>query len=76
MGILRADVISHSPIEGDAEGSLVLDGTGDYLTFGTSADFTMGRGDFTVEFWYYLTTFDASSGNYYFFDSGTNKIRI
>ena len=33
MGILRADVISHSPIEGDAEGSLVLDGTGDFLTF-------------------------------------------
>ena len=76
MGILRADVISHSPIEGDAEGSIVLDGTGDYLTFGTSPDFTMGTGDFTVEFWYYLTTFDASSGNYYFFDSGTNKIRI
>ena len=76
MGILRADVISHSPIEGDAEGSIVLDGTGDYLTFGTSPEFTMGTGDFTVEFWYYLTTFDASSGNYYFFDSGTNKIRI
>ena len=33
-------------------GGVTFDGTGDYLTVGSSADFTMGTGDFTIECWY------------------------
>ena len=32
-------------------GGVTFDGTGDYLTAGSSSDFTMGTGDFTVECW-------------------------
>lgn len=33
--------------------SAYFDGNGDYLTLGTSTDFTFGTGDFTVELWFY-----------------------
>lgn len=33
--------------------SLLLDGTGDYVDSANSSDFTLGTGDFTVEFWNY-----------------------
>ena len=36
-----------------------FDGTGDYLTVPDTASFAMGSGDFTLEFWLYLT---ASNG--------------
>lgn len=32
-------------------GSAKFDGTGDYITFPDSTDFTLGTADFTVEFW-------------------------
>jgi hypothetical protein len=35
--------------------SVVLDGSGDYLQSGSSSDFTMGTGDFTVEGWFKKT---------------------
>lgn len=35
--------------------SLYLDGTGDYLTTPDNADFDLGTGDFTIEFWAYCT---------------------
>lgn len=32
-----------------------FDGTGDYLTYGSSSDYGMGTGDFTLEAWVYAT---------------------
>jgi Concanavalin A-like lectin/glucanases superfamily len=32
--------------------SMLFDGTGDYVTTPDSADFTLGSGDFTVDFWF------------------------
>jgi hypothetical protein len=33
--------------------SLLLDGTGDYISIGSSNDFAFGTDDFTIEFWFY-----------------------
>lgn len=35
--------------------SLLLDGTGDYLSFATSADWDFAAGDFTIECWVYIS---------------------
>ena len=37
-------------------GSVKLDGSGDYVSAASSADFGFGTGDFTIEGWYYQTT--------------------
>ena len=77
MGILRTDVVSHSQLE--TTGSLELDGVGDYLTFGAHDSFSPIESDVTFELWFYLTadaSFLADSGNYYFFDMGSNGYRI
>ena len=78
MGILRTDVVSHSQLEATG-GSLELDGVGDYLTFGAHSSFAPAPADVTFELWFYLTDqsdFSAGSGNYYFFDMGSNGYRI
>ena len=78
MGILRTDIISHSQLEATG-GSLELDGVGDYLTFGAHSSFAPATADVTFELWFYLTDqsdFSAGSGNYYFFDMGSNGYRI
>ncbi|MCX6751581.1 MAG: LamG domain-containing protein [Candidatus Nomurabacteria bacterium] len=38
----------------------LFDGTGDYLSVPDSDDWAFGTGDFTIDFWFYLTTFNAS----------------
>jgi len=51
--------------------SVLFDGAGDYLTATDHADFAFGTGDFTIEFWMYLT-----GGGDYLYDSrpnGTNS---
>jgi hypothetical protein len=35
------------------QGSGYFDGTGDYLTLANHADFALGAGNFTIEFWIY-----------------------
>jgi hypothetical protein len=41
-------------------GSMYLDGTGDYLSAGSSPNFAFGSGAFTVECWFYATTSSTS----------------
>jgi hypothetical protein len=41
-------------------GSFYFDGTGDYLSIPSSADFGFGTGDFTLECWFYTSSFSAS----------------
>ena len=54
MGILRSDVVSHSQLE--PTGSVLFDGTGDYLTIPSHSSFAFGTGDFSVECWAYFTS--------------------
>jgi hypothetical protein len=50
--------------------SVVLDGTGDYLSIPDSTDFDFGTGDFTVELWLRL---NASLGSYVGFISASDS---
>ena len=43
--------------------SVVLDGTGDYLSCGSSSDFSFGTGDFTIEGWFKKD--DTSQGGFW-----------
>ena len=61
MGILRADLLTHSQLE-SAGGSVVLDGTGDYLTIPNHSAFHF-TGDYTIDFYIKFTT-----------NSGTQRI--
>jgi hypothetical protein len=45
--------------------SCLLDGTGDYLDCGDSADFELGSGDFTLESWVRFTGYSNSFGGFY-----------
>jgi len=45
-------------------GSGYFDGSGDYLSLADNAAFQYGTGDFTIEFWFYMSA-TAGSGNYY-----------
>jgi hypothetical protein len=56
-----------------------FDGTGDYLSVPNNSAFAYGTGDFTIEFWFYMSAL-AGSGNYYvLYDgrpSGTNGLYV
>lgn len=43
--------------------SLALDGTGDWITASDHADFTLGAGDWTVDFWFDCTATTGSQEN-------------
>jgi len=45
--------------------SIAFDGNGDYITSASNAAFTFGTDDFTIEFWYYI----SSTGNQCFYDT-------
>jgi hypothetical protein len=55
MGILRTDKISGLEKPTPVTGSVVFDGTGDYLSLADSNDFTLAKNDFTFECWLYAT---------------------
>ena len=69
MGILRTDKISGLETPTPVTGSVVFDGTGDYLSLASSNDFAYGTGDFTLEGWFYVENFDSGK---YILDHGTN----
>ena len=60
VGNAQVDTAQYPPLTG-ATGSLLFDGTGDYLSIPTHADFAYGTGDFTVDFWTRFTTVSAQS---------------
>lgn len=39
-----------------ATAALIMDGSGDFITTPDTVDFTRGSGDFTVDFWFYIST--------------------
>lgn len=51
-------------------GSLALDGTGDFISMLSSADFAMGTGDFTIEMWIYKT----GTGQRRIYDNRTSNV--
>ena len=55
-------------------GSFEFDGN-DYLTIPNTTELTMGTGDFTVEFWYKVSSSFAGS-NFYVFDFNSNGLRV
>ena len=80
MGILRSDLLTHSQLSNEG-GSIVLDGSGDYLSFAAHSSFAPATADVTFELWFYLNAdsdfnVDSADSNYYFFDMGSNGYRI
>ena len=65
MGILRTDKISGLETPTAVTGSVVFDGSGDYLQITPDEDFAFGNSDFTIETWAYFDTVSASSGQIY-----------
>ena len=55
MGILRTNTVSGLETPTPVTGSVVFDGSGDYLKLASSGDFGFSTGDFTVEYWIYNT---------------------
>ena len=80
MGILRSDLLTHSQLSNEGC-SIVLDGSGDYLSFAAHSAFAPTTSDVTFELWFYLNAdsdfnVDSADSNYYFFDMGSNGYRI
>lgn len=68
-------------------GSLLLDGTGDYISVATDPDFGFGTGDFTIEGWFYANSVTGTkalvdmragtatdTGLYLYADAGVVKV--
>ena len=53
MGILRTDKVSGLETPTPVTGSVLFDGTGDYLATEVSNDFALGTNNFTFEMWVY-----------------------
>jgi len=55
MGILRTNTVSGLETPTPVTGSVVFDGSGDYLTLADSNDWHFSSGNFTAEMWVYPT---------------------
>ena len=65
MGILRTDKISGLETPTPVTGSVVFDGTGDYLSLASSTDFALGTDDWTVEWFAYPTSSTQYQRHFY-----------
>ena len=65
MGILRTDKISGLETPKAVTGSVVFDGSGDYLQITPDEDFAFADNDFTIETWAYFNTVSSGSGQIY-----------
>ena len=54
--------------------SLLLDGTGDYITTDDSDDFAFGSGDFTIDFWLRFSTVAVPSGIFDQYQDNSNLV--
>ena len=70
MGILRTDKISGLETPTAVTGSVVFDGTGDYLTIPINTEFEVGA-DFTFETWIYRTSLGSLNTIYSYLTAGT-----
>ena len=56
-----------------------FDGTGDWLTLPSNSNLLMGSGNFTIEYWIYLSSVSATNESYnthFSYGSGGNTIRV
>ena len=74
MGILRTDIVSHSQLE-SAGGSVVFDGSGDYLTIPNHSAFHF-TGDYTIDFYIKFTTNSGTQRIFGQRDSGGGDISV
>jgi hypothetical protein len=86
VGGAQVDTAQYKDLTGST-GSILFDGAGDYCTLLTSADWQMGTGDFTYDFWVrwsnhaahqYSTFFDSGYdvGVKFFYDSTANLLDL
>ena len=63
-----ADAQVDTSVKKFGTGSVLLDGTGDYLTISTSSDWDFGAGNWTIDFWAYKL--DATTGGFFALGEG------
>lgn len=56
--------------------SAYFDGSGDYISFASSSDFSLFGGDFTVECWFYPQNTASNQALFEFYSSDTNRWNI
>ena len=74
MGLLRADILTHSQLE-SAGGSVDFDGSGDYLTIPNHTAFHF-TGDYTIDFYIKFTTNSGTQRIFGQRDSGGGDISV